>query len=465
MDAYYRGWLLLIFGGCFFGGIALSYLGEEISIELYALLELLMIGVAIVSMVISMKNYRTRKCVFKKEIQQDLVILPMAINDMKKKLENLVPYPVLLEEPLFLSLEEQYEYAQHLRNGQMEIKSEVLRNKFGIIRLFSNEAKGVYQFLRQKTTSNLIFDLYSANVISANLYARLNAIDFGVGVGYKKYISDSKYTTSFSDNTSLRLKEWEESKDKFIYRITQGVSGEKEVVNALNSILRSGTVLENIRIEDSGTSAESDIIYVGPSGLYTLEIKNIGAAGNWNIKVSKDGQWQKVFQNGHREAMKDIGSQLNHHITCQEQFLNKKLKERYGQETPYFKMKGAIVISNDAVIIDNESDLVIRRKSSLNRYLEDGTEELSELWQTRIVEIFKEFTLPGKRYEVMNYEAVYENILIDLARDVYMCELRYSWLKEFLKASDELNRNSAYAENFFDIFNERNEIDENEISA
>ncbi|WP_147436847.1 hypothetical protein [Oceanobacillus piezotolerans] len=174
---------------------------------------------------------------------------------------------------------------------------------------------------------------------------------------------------------------------------------------------------------------QNRILYTGPTGIHSLEIKNFGAKGNWNIHISKDGQWQKVFQNGNREPMKDVGNQMNYHIAVKERFLNGKLKEKYGGTAPKIKVHAAIVIANDTVMVENESELPVLRLSSLYRYLEKEVSHVSEEWQDRIVRILEDHKKSGKPYEVQNFQANMEKLLLEAEHISKLFDLRFCWLK------------------------------------
>lgn len=351
------------------------------------------------------------------------------------------------EDPLCLSLDEQYEYIKHMESGGKFELSPQAQSLVGKTHMSLEEMEE--RMNMNLETKNISYENKIDQKINdhnkgqtdtkIHSWLRLNFY-------WKEYASRFKEKLSQIEAegfTCRKAKEilddyiaWKNEKKSLSYRINQGVMGEKRVVDNMKLILSEGNILENIRVEYMGNSAESDIIYIGSTGIYSLEIKNFGEYGSWRIRIAKDGQWRRVYPNGNEEAMKDTGSQLNYHIAIKERFLNEKLRDRYGKSAPKIQIQGAIVIANDTVMLDNDSDLPVLRSSSVIRYLNKNEDSLTKEWQERIVAIFKEYTQPGLRYEVPNIHAMMENLMLESEQHKAMFELRHGWLQDLCDKLD-----------------------------
>lgn len=346
-------------------------------------------------------------------------------------------------ETLKLSLDEQYEYIQSVKDFQFKVDElkepyqEIVRN----LSLKSEEEDTLNILKKTLDRINKSYSKQIETVVDLNKKTKFITVNNAYQKAFEKTYDYDSIKLSYLHEEIEALKK---EKSNIIWRVSKGVEGENSVIKSIKAMMKDNYLLENVRIEHNNQSAESDVIIVGPTGLYTLEVKNEGSAGTWSTRISPDGQWQKVYKDGNRAPMKDHGSQMNHHIAVQERFLNEKLKEIYGEDAPFIPMRGAIVIANDNLIVDNESDLVVLRKSSINRFIEKGTDQIDELWQSRIKDIFEEHSLPGKRYEISNIEAMTENLILDTLRVATLYKLKNEWLREWATREDVIYQGSGF---------------------
>ncbi len=192
--------------------------------------------------------------------------------------------------------------------------------------------------------------------------------------------------------------------------INSGLAGEKRLKEELDLYSDVLTTLYNVRIETEGSSVESDAIVASTKGIYTIEAKNFSSSGSYSIRITKDGQWLKVWPNGHMEPMKDVVSQTNRHVALKQRFINNVLREK-GISTDYVYIKFIIVIANDNVMIDNESDIPVIRASQVYNYIQKQPDVLPKEVVSEIIEIFKEHTLEAKSFPYRAYEKELEEWL------------------------------------------------------
>lgn len=345
-------------------------------------------------------------------------------------------------EPHQLTLDEQFKYLKELDTTKFELTPK-LKSVYNKTHMTLEEMENqIHKNLEKISNSDFIYKcnshLYGYHLIK--LYNK----EFGKHF-FKKFGVNEDIFKMYQEISPIflmdkKLEELNNKKNNLIWNINQGVMGEKRTLKDMELYITKGQILNSVRIEYKDRSAESDLIYVGPTGVYSFEVKNYGTKSNWSIRVNPDGLWRKVYSDGTEEPMNSVGSQVTYHIAVKERFLNEKLKERYGDDAPEIKVKGAVIMANDIVMVENESSLPIIRISGIREFLEKEEDILTPEWQERIIEIFKEYTQKGKSYEIPNFEAELMNCLSITTHLEELYQLRYGWLKkldEKIMKSDE----------------------------
>jgi hypothetical protein len=192
--------------------------------------------------------------------------------------------------------------------------------------------------------------------------------------------------------------------------INAGLAGEKRLEQELDMYKDVWNPLYNVRLEVDGNSVESDAIIVCAKGIFTLEAKNFSSSGSYQIRITKDGQWQKVFSSGKVEPMKDVVSQANRHVAFKQRFINDSLQKK-GISEDYIPVQSIIVIANDNVIIENESDSPVIRISQIYNFIQKQPVTLTSNLVDEITKLLKENTLPAKPFPHRSYEKELEQWL------------------------------------------------------
>jgi hypothetical protein len=79
----------------------------------------------------------------------------------------------------------------------------------------------------------------------------------------------------------------------------------------------------NIRLEINGQSMETDCLVISKKGVFSIEVKNYAEHGNYELHLTKGGQWRKIFRNGRTEPLdKNITQQLNRHMALKQKFVH-----------------------------------------------------------------------------------------------------------------------------------------------
>lgn len=220
-----------------------------------------------------------------------------------------------------------------------------------------------------------------------------------------------------------------------ITRIEAGVIGEERLQKELNLFKDILTCLYNIRIEPDGETIETDAIVISTHGVFSIEIKNYGEDGNYNIEITSDGQWIKKY-NDYETPMNDVGQQVNRHVGLAQRFMNEKLKEKIHGDIPYIYMEPIYVIANDVVRVKNDSMLPILRPSQVYNYIRSKPEQIPKEYISTIKDIFETNSLPAKKYPLRDYDKELDALLkYYLPRCIYYMKLgaKHSQYLEILK--------------------------------
>jgi len=219
--------------------------------------------------------------------------------------------------------------------------------------------------------------------------------------------------SDFEQHRIAVLNEYE--KEFFINQ--NGVIGEERVNKELDLFSDHWHILKNVRLEVDGKSVETDNIILAEQGIFSVEVKNFSESGSYSLRITSDGQWLKVFKDGKVEPMKDVWSQVNRHIFLKEKFINQHLKE-INKDIPYSTIQPIVVIANDNILIDNQSDLPIMRISQVYRHVKNGNSILDKHRLHLIKELFENHNKDSKSYPVLNYlkgiEGTYETLVSQL---------------------------------------------------
>lgn len=198
--------------------------------------------------------------------------------------------------------------------------------------------------------------------------------------------------------------------DKDFERIEAGILGENALEKSLNMFDKRFKILTNVRVVVDGTSAESDALIISPFGVVTVEAKNFGSHGKYSIHVSKDGKWTKI-EGRNRTAMKDVIEQSNRHVMYKQQLINDKIEsEGLAKDFGFVEIEGIITITNDRVVIDNESDFVIKRLSSMYEHLRKQPVIYTDEQVDFIYNVFKDNMQEAQRFPITDYEKQYEQL-------------------------------------------------------
>lgn len=181
--------------------------------------------------------------------------------------------------------------------------------------------------------------------------------------------------------------------------IQTGNEGEKRMKYALDLLKNQEDiiVLENILLTHNNKTFETDFLVFSRYGVFSLEVKNIGSSGKFTIRITPDGQWLKVFNDGNVSAMQDISSQLNYHVALTDG-LFKTFEQETGITAP--KVHPSIIIANNEVLLDNQANTPISRISKFASDITSKEAKYDMKEMRKLATWVEERRLKDKEYEV-----------------------------------------------------------------
>jgi len=186
-----------------------------------------------------------------------------------------------------------------------------------------------------------------------------------------------------------------------------GSIGEIRTKDAINSFIPSewmyfqGIVLPIVNPqsekERSVGEYESDFIIISDTIIYVLEVKNYSSG---TLNISKDGRVQHFSRSNQKmEENRSVIQQCEEHVIYTARLLSKETGQDYTR-----KVKGIIVVANEDIEINNESDYSIIRLSLLRNKLfkETGIRDKLDIQKLSAI-IEKDIKEPHK-YPFCNHE-------------------------------------------------------------
>lgn len=327
---------------------------------------------------------------------------------MSKSLENLqmlcqnLPQDIVETREKYMDLDETYNFLKDFNTRALDIYK---KNENAIIPQFLHSIAindpdqipdELYQLL--KISAFNLDKIYSMpedaiRTLETDLFSRYN-IDL-----LKSYHDLTLDRNNFRDRFEDILSEYQND----MMKIEAGVLGEERLQKELELFKDVLTCLYNIRIEPEGETIETDVIVISTHGVYSIEVKNYGEDGNFNLEITSDGQWIKKYSD-YDKPMKDVGQQGNRHVGLAQRFMNQKLREQIHEEIPYIYMEPIYVIANDVVRINNDSGMTILRPSQVYNYIRSKPEQIPREYISIIKDIFEANRLPAKKYPQRNYD-------------------------------------------------------------
>jgi hypothetical protein len=318
-----------------------------------------------------------------------------------------------------LDLDEQFDYANKLEKSMVRIYNQRVLSNFKdleTVKTYDDLLISVNQLEQDREL------VYNNKIKHASFMELLR------GHGYQNEIYAEKEQTIlkpyYQFMYSILSAESDTSLYRDIARIKLGVLGEDDLIKELdlyNDLFDYG---HSVRVEYLGSSVESDVIVYSRKGIFTLEAKNYGKSGSYNLHIAKDGQWKKILKSGREEVTDSVVAQATRHVVIKQKLLNEELRKK-GLANPdrYYTLESIIVIVNDVVQITNETDYPILRISQLYNYIQKLPDIYTKEEVDAIRQVFEENSLDAKKYAMEDFLKEFEDWL-DLVVPVY--ELGYT---------------------------------------
>nr|WP_243864273.1 nuclease-related domain-containing protein [Alkalibacillus almallahensis] len=191
--------------------------------------------------------------------------------------------------------------------------------------------------------------------------------------------------------------------------ISKGIKGERNVESHLLNLKETNEIdfWNGVYLEVENNTFETDFLLFSNKGLFSIEVKNIGGGNSYDLHVSSDGQWRKVYKNGKEEVIQDIVSQSNYHITLTQKLIN-KYKRETGIEIPL--VEPIFAIGNDDVKLENDSTLLIFRGSYIVHYIRKQSVIINDDVINDFKKWLEQFVVPERTYPIKDYSFLLNNI-------------------------------------------------------
>jgi len=169
------------------------------------------------------------------------------------------------------------------------------------------------------------------------------------------------------------------------YGYAKGDAGEEYVSNELDLFKDKYKFAKNIKFrhEDlKGMTSETDLYVMTSKGLLVCEIKNKGNE-RYTFKISSDGQWSKYGDNGKFLSVEDSPfAQNTRHCIATEKLLK-------ANGITDCRIIPVVIIGNEMVRIENDSENTVIRPSELYNYVErmNLPEKYGEQYQNKVIGI------------------------------------------------------------------------------
>jgi len=215
------------------------------------------------------------------------------------------------------------------------------------------------------------------------------------------------------------LKSYEKELGQLLIGVKAGVDGEDRLHEELMPFRDTMIVLDGIRLKIAGTTIETDAIIINEKGLFSVEVKNYGESGVGRIAISNDGKWTRYNNAGKEIPITDPMHQVNRHIAFGQQLINNELKSLYPGDMEYVYMQPLIVIGNDNIQIENNSDNHIVRVSNVSTHILNYKSErkLSPKLQQEIKDILEKADKGSKPYPLTVYSEAIKLAIPKLERN------------------------------------------------
>ncbi|HCG4536101.1 NERD domain-containing protein (plasmid) [Ureibacillus chungkukjangi] len=258
--------------------------------------------------------------------------------------------------------------------------------------------------------------------------------------GIQQYISEVKeQLLTYRKNLTYAVNSTKQS----LSIISSGVKGEANVNNELSLYKDIWNIYSGVRFEVDGQSIETDNLIVCTKGLFSIEVKNYAPNGQYNIIVTKDGQWLKQLSNGGKivPMEKDVTAQVNRHLALKQRLIHSELKKKHGEDVPYILFQPMIVIANDTVLIQNDTDLPIIRRTQIYHHIIKKPDVLTAEQVNDICSIIEENRLPVKKYSINTYSDNFPIVLQELVNSEQILRR----IRENIEKPMEIASNEIYA--------------------
>lgn len=190
---------------------------------------------------------------------------------------------------------------------------------------------------------------------------------------------------------------------KDIYRqykiYSKGAIGENNVSDIIYTYDNEWKIISNARLIIEGNSIENDFIIISKTGLFTIEVKNIGNSSE-TLKVDKLGRVSRYNKFNKEIETYDMIMQSNRHLGYLNKFINKNIDYKV-------PIRSLIVLASNIKVI-NKSEFSIIGPNQIYNIINSYSSLLEDYKLDELNDLFLNNIVCNTKYNFIDYIPVLE---------------------------------------------------------
>lgn len=254
--------------------------------------------------------------------------------------------------------------------------------------------KEINQFY-ENTISTFKQNIYHSSLNTESIYEYFKTLN--IPEMYKQILRDPHLLKSELNKVEILNKELNQD----FKRLQRGVLGEQVVEKELLKYQGDYMTLFGNRIDmgEDGT-VENDVLIFSENGIFTLEVKNIKSTGDQYLKISKDGLWYErnsLYSEWQvDEKSSRIVDQVNRHVYLTQKFVTQTTTNKV-------HVQPIIVISNDNVVIENETEWIIVRPNQIYSCIRNAQRQFTRDQAEEYYRLFEKYDIGQAKFQLIDY--------------------------------------------------------------
>lgn len=160
--------------------------------------------------------------------------------------------------------------------------------------------------------------------------------------------------------------------EKKYQHVCRTIEKRKLVNKELERLKKDITKLSSVKyMIDESMSVTFDNIVITENGIFCIYIKYLDKPNIEKVYIGEDEKWTGELENGEKYYIEPIDGQFFKNIQRFQKLVNEKLKAKYNDSTiPYLMIYPIVIVTEDNLIIENESTVPIKKLSNLFNHIQ-----------------------------------------------------------------------------------------------